>query len=239
MDHSYGKFESIKFDHLRESYREYTRFLEQSEYTKTEIIENAGAFVGDLALNRILTLTEYFKMTETLAGHIADVGTYKGASLLLFAKLLKIRSAQSLWQAHGFDWFKGTPKLSDQDTDLVKEGGYKAPKEDLLKLIRQQDLHPIARVHDLDLRTELSAFMDKHPHLQFRMIFMDAGVYEVMDVSIPEFWNRLVPGGLMVFDQLSHELAPGEIAAVRKHLPNCPLRTLPNSWMPNAYVLKE
>lgn len=239
MDHKYGDFESLKFDDARESYREYTSFLEASAYNKTEIIENIGAFIGDLALNRVLTLTQYFKMTESLAGHIADVGTFKGASLLLFAKLLKIYAPQSLWQVHGFDWFKGTPKLAAQDTNLVIEGGYQASKTALLELIEKQSLHPITRVHDLDLRTELKDFLCEHPHLQFRLVFMDAGLYEVMDSSIPEFWERLIPGGLMVFDQISHEFAPGEMLAVRKHLPNSTIRTLPNSWMPNAYIIKE
>ena len=81
--------------------------------------------------------------------------------------------------------------------------------------------------------------MSENSHLQFRLVFMDAGFFDVMDAAIPAFWNKLSPGGIMVFDQLIHEFAPGEIAAVRKHLSKEKLRTLPNSWMPNAYVIKN
>ncbi len=237
-DHIYGEFESLKFNYRRQKYREYTDFLEGSDHTKTEIIENIGAFVGDLTLNRLLTITEYFKLTNSIAGHIADVGTYKGASALLFAKLMKINNPESTWQVHGFDWFKGTPKVSEEDSKLVPEGGYKSSKDNLLELVTLQNLESILRLHDLDLITELGEFFERHPHLQFRLVFMDAGLFEVMDSAIPQFWNRLAPGGIMVFDQLSHEFAPGEISAVRKNLPDEVLRTLPNSWMPNAYIKK-
>ena len=71
------------------------------------------------------------------------------------------------------------------------------------------------------------------------MIFLDAGIYDVMQACIPIFWERLTPGGIMVFDQYSHELGPGETISVRELLPNEKVKTLPNSWMPNAYIIKE
>ena len=237
-DHYYGEFESIMFDSRREGYRAYTKYLEESEHTKTEIIENSGAFLGDLALNRLLTLTEYFKMTQHIAGHIADVGTYKGASALLFAKLMKIYNPESLWQVHGFDWFKGTQNLSVSDSKYTPESGYTTSEKLLLDLVEKQDLSSIFRLHNIDLVNEINTFMSVNTHLQFRLVFMDAGIFDVMDAAIPAFWDRLSPGGIMVFDQLIHEFAPGEIAAVRKHLKNEKLCTLPNSWMPNAYIVK-
>ena len=64
-------------------------------------------------------------------------------------------------------------------------------------------------------------------------------MYDVMKAAIPLFWDRLIPGGIMVFDQFSHELGPGETIAVRELLPNAKIQTIPNSWMPNAYAVKE
>jgi hypothetical protein len=46
-------------------------------------------------------------------------------------------------------------------------------------------------------------------------------------------------GGIMIFDQYAHEFAPGECGALHEILPNAAVRTIPNSWMPNAYVIKE
>jgi hypothetical protein len=80
-------------------------------------------------------------MTQSIAGHIADVGTYKGASALLFAKLMKIHNPESLWQVHGFDWFKGTPKLSVIMTlKYTPEGGYTTSEKLLLRSSRKAEL---------------------------------------------------------------------------------------------------
>jgi predicted O-methyltransferase YrrM len=238
-NHIYGKFESMKFDHRRKNYAEYTDYLEKSNVTKKELIENIGAYIGDMSLNRLMTLCAYFDMTQNIAGHIADVGTYKGGSALLFAKLMKIHNPESTWQVHGFDWFKGTPSASENDSMLVPEGGYLSSEEELRKLTNLQNLDPIFRLHNLNIISELDKFFNDLPHLQFRLVFMDAGLYDVMDKAIPLFWSRLITGGIMVFDQLSHEFAPGEISAVRKHLPNEVINTLPNSWMPNAFIRKQ
>ena len=42
-----------------------------------------------MSLNRVLTLYEFFKMTRKTAGHIAEVGVYKGAGSILLLNYLK------------------------------------------------------------------------------------------------------------------------------------------------------
>ena len=37
-----------------------------------------------------------------------------------------------------------------------------------------------------------------------------------MKKAIPAFWERLTPGGIMIFDHYSHGLAPGEAIALEK-----------------------
>ena len=71
------------------------------------------------------------------------------------------------------------------------------------------------------------------------MIFLDAGLYNVLKIAIPIFWDKLIKGGIIIFDQFSHELAPGETIAIDEYLPNQKILTLENAWMPNAYIKKE
>ena len=147
---------------------------------------------------------------------------------------------RSLTQVHGFDWFKGTGSPSENDSKLVPEGSYQYTYNDLIELINIQKMDHIVRIHNIDLTTDLlSNFFDKFKHLQFKLVFMDAGRYDVMKKCIPEFWKRITPGGIMIFDQYNHELGPGETLSIREMLPNVKVKTLPNSWMPNAYVIKE
>ena len=236
--HTYGNMESMKFDYRREQYYEYIDFLKKSPPSLEDLLHDFTAYVGHMSLNRVLTIYEVYKKTLGLAGHIADVGVYKGASSLLFAKLIKIFEPEALTLCHGFDWFKGMHP-TEMDSELLRDGGYKTDYESICELVRKQNFSNILKIHKLDLLTDLPDFFNKYRHLVFKLVMMDAGTYDVMKASIPFFWDRLVPGGIMIFDQFSHEFAPGETAAIREILPNAIVRSLPNSWMPNAYIIKE
>jgi hypothetical protein len=89
---------------------DYFKFLlsvEKQKIQSTEIIFNHTIYQGTKNLSRYLQLYELFKSVHKLSGHIADVGTYKGASLFYFSKLIKIFQPNSLTKVYGFDWFKG------------------------------------------------------------------------------------------------------------------------------------
>ena len=239
-NHKYGRLESMKFDSRRESYRRYIAHLQDrySDDSIPDFLEHIGTYVGHMSLNRMLALYEHFKATEYIAGHIADIGTYKGGSAFLFAKLMRIFGPETTWQVHTFDWFKGMLKTSDVDADYVFDGGYSADEAALRELASLQQLDNILHIHNLDVTAHLDDFFKNARHLYFRLIFMDAGYYDVMKAAIPKFWNRLMPGGRMVFDQVSHEFSPGEIQAIVESLPGFQVQTNPSFWMPNAYIEK-
>ncbi len=239
MKHSKGNLESKKHQNRRNDYNHYVEAMESKSIPFHEIIEEIGAYIGDLSLIRLLTLYELYKQVENIPGHIAEVGVFKGAGSLLFAKLMKIFEPNSIFMVHGFDWFEGSVAPSSKDSDLVFAGGYKSEYDDLIDIIETQKLSHSLKIHKLDVRKELKDFFKINSHLMFKLVFMDAGHYEVMDKSIPHFYERLTPGGIMLFDQYSHELAPGEVNAIIKHLPDAELRCFHWGWMPNAYFVKR
>ena len=238
--HKLSELESVKFDHRRKDFYKYLDYLKTKNFKIDDFLEHYTAYAGHMALNRIFTMYEYYKMVKEVAGHVSEIGVYKGAGTMLFAKMIKIFENESLTQVHGFDWFKGTGSAGKNDSDLVPEGSYKSSHSDLIELIKLQKLDHIVRIHNIDLTTnKLKNFFDKFKHIQFKLVFMDAGRYDIMKNCIPLFWSRLSRGGIMVFDQYNHELGPGETLSVRELLPNAKVKTLPNSWMPNAYVVKD
>jgi hypothetical protein len=236
MEHE-GKYEYIKFDKLRASYKEGVENMEKMNFSFQEIIEDFPRFSGHMSIGRYLTLYELYKKTEGIAGHIAEVGTYKGTSLLWFGKLLQLFEPNSLTQAHGFDWFKGT---GDDSVGLkIEKGSYSYNYEELLKVIKYQNIDNVCFVHKLNIITELEKFFEDNPHFYYKMVFLDAGFYDVVKKSIEVLWPRLNKGGILVLDQFGHELSPGEAMAVKELLPDQKIRTINNSWMPNAYIIKE
>lgn len=238
VEHLQGDMETMRFEHRRKPYYEYLNALRGMDVPLDDLLHHFPTFVGHMTLSRFLTIYEFYKMARGIAGHIADVGVYKGASSFMFAKLIAVHEPEAMTLCHGFDWFQGSAP-GEKDSERVPAGGYKGDYDTLMRLIELQQLGGILKIHKLDLRNELPTFFENHPHLRFKLVMMDAGFYEVMTESIRHFYDKLVPGGIMIFDQYSHELSPGETLAVEEQLPGVTVHTIPNSWMPNAYVIKD
>lgn len=237
--HVPGGYESSKFESLRPLYEEYMEALPELPYDASDYVKYFPLFVGHLTLARFLSIHDRYRETLGLAGHVADVGVFKGSSLFFFAKVCKIYESMSITQVHGFEWFRGNFP-SDLDGNKLLAGGGAGSREALERMIALQDLSDLVRLHDLDLTKDLGTFGEEHPHLMFRLVLMDCGLYEVVSAALPFFWDRLVPGGLILFDQYNFDVAPGETLAVNEFFASKGQRiqTNPNGWMPTAYVEK-
>ena len=121
----------------------------------------------------------------------------------------------------------------------VEVGSYKESFSRLNKLIKAQNLENISFIHKMNVIEEMESFLDENKHLQFKIVFLDAGTYDVVKKTLPLLWERLTPGGIFILDQYNHELSPGETMAVREILPNAKVKVLPNIWMPSGYIVKE
>jgi Methyltransferase domain len=236
MDYKEGKFETRKFAGRKAPYYEGLTELLSLGYGQEDLIHHFPSFVGHMTLARFLVLYEAYKMTLGLAGHIAEAGVYKGAGTLLFAKLAQIFEPESLTLVHGFDWFEGSKPTSEEPN--ITEGSYKEDHARLLKLIAAQKLEHIVHIHKLDLTTDLDRFFDENNYMQFKLVFLDAGTYEIVKNCLKHFWPRLTSGGVMIFDQFNHELSPGETRAIKEYMPDVKIRTFPFGWMPTAHVVK-
>jgi hypothetical protein len=231
--------ESSKWEHLRDDYYAGLEEIRTLGYSFEDLIHHFPCFVGHLTLARYLTLYECYKQTLGIAGSMAEIGVYRGACSLLLAKLCQLHEPASLTQVHGFDWFQGTGAMSPEEAEIVTEGSYCESEQRLRSLISAQKLDHLVKIHNMDMAGDAVArFFECHKHLCFKLVIFDAGVYAVVDNSLPWFWERLSKGGIMVFDQYSMDIAPGETLGVRKHLPNAEVRTFPNGWTPTAYIKK-
>lgn len=235
-DYIPGDLESVKFRHRREAYHRGLETIQSLGYSTADLIHHFPAFAGHMTLARYFSLYEAYKATLGLAGHIAEIGVFKGASTLLFAKLVEIFEPNSLTQVHGFDWFQGNKPSADEPG--IVPGADVESFERLNTLIQAQNLQHVVRIHPLDVTRELDAFFERYSHLQFKLVFLDAGMYDVVKAALPHFWARLNKGGYLLLDQFNFDIAPGETRAVRELLPDASVRTFPQGWMPSAYIVK-
>ena len=247
--------EYTKFAKRREPYRKALAEFRNLGFTDDDYIHHNASFAGHMNVARFLALYETYKKTLGLSGHIAEVGVWKASCLLYFAKLTQLFEPESLTLIHGFDWFRGTMFGSDEKTDHVQDlwtesvrsADENRPRTDeeademyerISTLIAIQNLDHIVHLHRLDVRTDLGAFFEKWPHMQFKIVFLDAGTYEVTSACLPHFWPRLVGGGILILDQFNHEIAPGETRAVREYLGDIPMQSFVFTGHPSAYAVK-
>lgn len=233
-----GIMESRRFAHRREAYWHGIQEILGMGIPPADLIHHAPAFAGHMNLGRYLALYEAYKMALPYTGHIAEAGMWKGTCTLLFAKLVRLFEPETLSLVHGFDWFQGA-RVQGAEATLVEPGAYAASADWVRKLVSVQGLDDIVRIHDLDLAKALPAFFERHPHLQFKLVFLDCGYYDVVKACIEAFWPRLTPGGLLVLDNLNHETAPGETQAVRELLPHSRIRSFGFAFQPTSYIVKE
>lgn len=235
--HKYGTLETVKFAKRREEYHRNLDLILGMGYNQEDFVHYFPAFAGTLDLIRYFTLYELYKKTLGISGHIAEIGVYKGGSTLLFGKLVQMYEPDSLCMVHGFDWFYGTAAVPENP--LQVQGGNCEDEDRVRRLIKLQGLDNTIKIHNMNVETDLPALFEKHPHLRFKLVFLDSGTYECTSAAISAFWPRLNVGGVIVFDQYCNEVAPGETRAVTELLPNEKIETMQPSWMPNSYVVKK
>jgi methyltransferase family protein len=218
-------------------YFEYMRQLDGLYDDAKEIIYNFPVYVGAVNIARFLSLYEIYREVVDKSGHIADVGTYKGASMMFLAKLIKLFEPHSQTEVHGFDWFKGMQPGSGDDSS--HESKYVADKGRLEKLIEVQGLYDIARLHDLDLTRDLGEFFDARPWVRYKLVFLDCGMRSVMEAALKYFWPRLVVGGIVILDHFNNESSPSESEIIGTVVSDAEMLQKPYSRSPTAYLIKR
>mgnify|MGYP003978240905 CR=1 FL=1 len=126
------------------------------------------------------------------------------------------------------------------DSDKQKKNGSKGNYKYLIDNIMMQKLDKRIKIHKIDLK-KINEFFKKKENraIYFKLVYFDCGIYDVVKPAIRNIWKRVVPGGIIIFDQLYHALAPGETKAKNELLSEYKSYKLDFSWMPTAYIVKE
>ncbi len=203
-----------------------------------DFIHQFPIYAGHVNLGRYLFFYDLYKQCRHLAGNVADLGTWKGSSLLFMAKLIKLFEPYSTTQAHGFDWFQGMKPAKGKD-DMTFSGTYAVDEQLLLDLIRIQKLQDIAIVHKIDLSKDAGSFFKESPHLRFKMIFIDCGIANVLEHSLKHFWPRLVRNGILIVDHYNMPNSPQESRIVEKYVGRNIIQQKSFNRQPTAFIVKE
>lgn len=226
-----------KFSGQDKPYFEYIKELEIMNPSVKEVVYNFPLFVGEVNLSRYLFFYELYKKVLSLSGHICEIGTYKGASFMYWAKLIKTFEPYNTTQVFGFDWFEGM-EPSEADNDRNK-GLYRANYETLIKMVKIQNLENVAILNKMNVVTELEKYLNSRPHLRFKIVFIDCGIAEVLEKSLELLYPRLVQGGVLIMDHFNLEVSPQESNILEKYIGKNSILQMPFNRHSSGYVIKE
>ena len=226
-----------KFNNEDKIYFNYIKSLKGMNIDKIDMVHHFPVFVGDVNLARFICFYEMFKKVKNLSGHIADIGTWKGASFFAFLKFFKIFEKFSQTQVYGFDWFKG---MKQGKNDKKKYNNkYKSNYNDIKKMIKLQNLDDTAILNKINLETQFNKFISSNKWLRFKLVFIDCGSEKVLNNTIKTVWPRIVKNGILILDHYNNKASPTESKILEKYIGNNKIEQISYVRQPTAYIQKK
>ena len=142
-------------------------------------------------------------------GEIAEVGIYKGGTGKLIAKTRPDK------KVHLFDTFTETP-TEDPNIDFQKEGG-----------VSDTSLESVQKfLSDCDNVTIYPGFFPRTAEplkdKSFCFVHIDVSLYKSIKDSLEFFYDKIVPGGIMVIEGYEWRACPGAKKAINEFLADKP-----------------
>jgi hypothetical protein len=189
--------------------------------TDEEKERSLGLFMRGSLLARIFAITEIYKQIVQLPGIIFDIGTWRGQTAVVCENLRAIYEPLHFnRRIVCFDTFEGYAGFSDKDkaTDLHKDGTYGVGGDDYAEFLRQLlVLHERSnamgnyngkhKVIKGDCRVEIPKFFEENPSEFLSLAFFDVNAYDPTLKAFEDVWDRLVPGGIVAFWQITRGAA--------------------------------
>jgi len=170
---------------------------------------------GPERLAKVIAHWELYRSIINLPGDVAEFGVYKGASFIRWCTFRSMLESASSRRILGFDAFGKFPRQGDlADQSFVEgfeaTGGDGIPKEQLQGSLSIKGFHNVELIAG-DVCSTLPAYVESRPESKFALVHVDVDVYEPTRVILEQIYDRIVPGGLIVFDD--YAIIPGETRA--------------------------
>jgi len=201
--------------------------------TEAEAERSLGLFLRGSLLARIFAIRELYEKIVMKPGIIVDLGTWRGQTAVLCENLRAILEPLHFnRRIVCFDTFAGYVGFSHQDkaTDLHKDGtyrvatGYNEYLRALLVLHEKNNAmghnHGKHKVIEGDCRITLPKYLSEHENELVALAFFDLNSYEPTENAFQHIYDRLVPGGIIGFWQLTRDSIPAEGKVYNKTILN-------------------
>jgi len=215
------------------------KLFEERPMPDSHLLVSLGLYMRSSALVKILFINEIYEKIRDVPGVIVEFGVWWGQNLILFENLRAIHEPfDQTRRVIGFDTFEGYDGFSDLDkskgsqessfksyADVVKRGGYAVSSgyenylNELLAAHEGVNVLGNIRKHSLvkgNVVESVPEYFGKNPYIVVALAYFDLALYEPTKVALETIKPRLVPGSVILLDELNYPEAPGETIAFRE-----------------------
>lgn len=175
-------------------------------------------FSSKSRLNKMLAHYELYKMITSIPGHIFELGVYKGASLVRFCTFRDALENDYSRKIVGFDAFGEFPtdnlEMHDDLAFIEKfedAGGQGLGEEEVEDVLSSKGFENFNLVKGNVFDT-LPKYLSANPETRLALLHLDMDVKEPTDFALELLYERVVPGGIIVFDD--YNAVAGETISV-------------------------
>jgi len=196
-----------------------------------DLFQNLGLFLRCSALTKLLFINELYEQIINVPGIILEFGVHLGQNLVTFENL---RALYEPWNQNrrivGFDTFHkhgGYASRSDIDGDSpeISEDTYRLPDSypDFLRTLLKyhESDHILAHIPTTevivgDVVSTVPVFFEEHRGDIVALAYFDLATYKPTSTCLEQVLERLVPGSILLMDELNFSAYPGASVAFRE-----------------------
>lgn len=220
--------------------------INQFDETKAFMYENGFYLTSQpYRLGNVLAHYELYKMITHLPGDVIELGVFKGGGLIQWGTFRELLENEKSRKLIGFDTFGDFPasekiesdqKFIENWNDLFKNEFI--TKEEIYKSLELKGIGNVELVQGNVIDT-LPEYLERNKQMKISLLHIDTDVYEPCKVGLELLYDRVVPGGLIVFDDYS--TIEGETVAVDEFFENRShvFKKFPFSHTKPVYMVKE
>ena len=196
-------------------------------------------------IGNLLSHYEIYKKVLNIPGSVLEFGVFKGCSLIQWATFRELLENENSRKIVGFDMFGPFPqskKIKSDELFIEKwnksfEGTF-VSKEELEKSFTHKGNGNILLIEG-DIRETLPKYLKQNPAFKISLLHIDTDVYEPCKVVLELCWDRVVRGGIILFDDYS--VIEGETVAIDEFIKDkaYSIFKFPFSHEKPCYLIKE
>lgn len=215
-----------------------------------DLFANLGLYMKSSALAKILFLNELYQEIIDIPGDIVEFGSWWGQNLVTFENLRAIYEPFNK-NRHiiGFDSYRGYQSFSKKDIKgkMIKSNSfavgtnYKNYLEKVLEFHEKNNILSNIKKHQLvkgNVIKTVPEYFRKNKGSVIALAYFDLALYEPTKICLLSIMDHLLPGSIIMLDELNEPASPGETIAFKEIFKNIDYEIKKSKMIADRTILK-